>query len=66
MSNYNLFLEGFAEAANLTIQKAGIVWASWSTQLSDQERRKIEELGYDSGKNEGAMYFTEWQWNLEQ
>jgi len=54
-----MFIEGFAESTNLTINEAKTEWAAWSRQLPDTEREQIENKGHVSGMNEGNRY-NEW------
>lgn len=57
------FLRGFRDAAHLSMQDASEQWAAFSRQVSDAERRRIEQRGYGRGIREGrrwaAMYADE-------
>lgn len=56
MTDYKLFLRGFADAAGLGYDTMDEQWTAWSRQLSDTERSAIEAGGYASGHDEGRKY----------
>jgi len=57
-----MFIEGFAEKTNLSINEAKQAWSDWTRQMGDVERNEIENSGHVAGMNEGDRY-NEWMKN---
>ena len=52
----NIFLWGFARGADIDRSEAPAQWAGHSIQLTDNERRAIEQQGEDAGFTEGQQF----------
>jgi hypothetical protein len=50
------FLDGFAAETNLGRAEAEEQWAAFSRQLTDRERKQIEDGGYEVGVIEGQSF----------
>jgi hypothetical protein len=55
------FLRGFASTGHVTLEDADSHWASFSYQLSDEERASIEAGGFESGADCGTQYNAAYQ-----
>lgn len=55
------FLRGFASTGNVSLADADAHWASFSRQLTDDQRASIEAGGFESGADEGAQYNAQYQ-----
>jgi hypothetical protein len=57
---YEAFLRGFASTGNVSLAEADSHWASFSYQLTDDERASIEAGGFESGADCGTQYSAQY------
>jgi hypothetical protein len=60
IETYEAFLRGFASTGNVTHTEADSHWASFSYQLTDDERASIEAGGFESGADTGVQYTAQY------
>jgi len=55
---HSSFLSGFGSVIGLGLRGAEEQWCGFSRQLSDDERRRAESGGFESGQREGRTFLA--------